>query len=147
MIVLIAVAALTVIGLAVALGFGAVARLSVHRSDPTSTVGGRALPEGEIVSDDVEHVRFDVALRGYRMDQVDEVVDRLRLRMAELEEELAAQGPRYPFFAEDGEHSGGSVSMFPVVRRDASDPASGPARLGAAHEDRQDGPADDTPKA
>ena len=36
-------------------------------------------------ADDVDAVRFDTALRGYRMDQVDDVLDRLQQRIAELE--------------------------------------------------------------
>lgn len=45
---------------------------------------------------DVDRLRFSLGLRGYRMDQVDEVLDRLRdhlaakeLRIAELESALA----------------------------------------------------------
>ncbi len=38
---------------------------------------------------DVDHVRFDTALRGYRMDQVDAVLDRLRARLAEVEADNA----------------------------------------------------------
>lgn len=34
---------------------------------------------------DIDEVRFDTALRGYRMDQVDDVLDRLQQRIAELE--------------------------------------------------------------
>ncbi len=53
---------------------------------------------GAPVPADVDRLRFSLGLRGYRMDQVDEVLDRLRdelaaknLRIAELEE-LAAAG-------------------------------------------------------
>ncbi|GAB3112980.1 hypothetical protein GCM10027055_17120 [Janibacter alkaliphilus] len=34
---------------------------------------------------DIDEVRFDTALRGYRMDQVDDVLDLLQARIAELE--------------------------------------------------------------
>lgn len=40
---------------------------------------------------DVTAVRFDTAFRGYRMDQVDVVLDQLRDRIAQLEEEAAAE--------------------------------------------------------
>ncbi len=42
------------------------------------------LPEGRLAADDVAAVRFTTAVRGYRMDEVDAVLARLR-------EELAAR--------------------------------------------------------
>lgn len=39
---------------------------------------------------DIDGIRFDTALRGYRMDQVDEVLDTLRSRLVEQEETIAA---------------------------------------------------------
>jgi DivIVA domain-containing protein len=53
-------------------------------ADATSTQGAPSLPDG-FASDEVSAVRFDTALRGYRMDQVDAVLDRLQARIAELE--------------------------------------------------------------
>jgi DivIVA domain-containing protein len=61
------------------------------------------LPAGEIDGDDVRQLRFQQAIRGYRMDEVDWVLDRLAdeldragaqrdgllARVAELESELA----------------------------------------------------------
>lgn len=40
---------------------------------------------------DVDHVRFSLGLRGYRMDQVDEVLDDLRDQIASKEEQLASK--------------------------------------------------------
>ena len=58
------------------------------RYDPlaaaTTTQSDPALSEG-FASDEISSVRFDTALRGYRMDQVDAVLDRLQARIAELE--------------------------------------------------------------
>ncbi|NGN82859.1 DivIVA domain-containing protein [Arthrobacter silviterrae] len=57
------------------------------------------LPAGAVPAD-IDRLRFALGLRGYRMDQVDEVLDRLRdelaakdSRIAELEAALAAGGP------------------------------------------------------
>lgn len=36
-----------------------------------------ALPAGEVTRSDVDGLRFTLALRGYRMDEVDAVLDRL----------------------------------------------------------------------
>lgn len=45
-------------------------------------------------ADDVDRVRFSLGLRGYRMDQVDEVLERLRDRLAEQDAEIARLGRR-----------------------------------------------------
>ncbi|MDO5628376.1 MAG: DivIVA domain-containing protein [Mobilicoccus sp.] len=91
--VVLVVCALVVVGLAVALAFGGLSRLSVHAPEATSSAGGRPLPSGEFFSEDLDGVRFDTALRGYRMDQVDATIERLRDRLAELEDELAGAAP------------------------------------------------------
>lgn len=66
------------------------------------------LPAGELDGEDVRELRFQQALRGYRMDEVDWVLDRLAdeldrsgverdgllARVAELEAELAGAGMR-----------------------------------------------------
>ena len=57
------------------------------------------LPDGPVSADDVESVLFAVGFRGYRMDQVDDVLDRLGRelterdsRITELERLLALPG-------------------------------------------------------
>ena len=59
---------------------------------PVTTQPDTGLAE-DFVSRDVATVHFDTALRGYRMDQVDGVLDRLQDRLAEQERELAALRP------------------------------------------------------
>lgn len=51
----------------------------------TTTAGDPRLGEG-FHAHEVTGVRFDTAFRGYRMDQVDVVLDQLRDRIAQLEE-------------------------------------------------------------
>jgi DivIVA domain-containing protein len=68
--------------------------------DPERSPRG-ALPAGEVGRPDVDALRFTLALRGYRMDEVDDVIDRLLdeldrrdARIAELEQPTpAADGP------------------------------------------------------
>ena len=48
------------------------------------------LPEGPVQPEDVDAVRFSVGLRGYRMDEVDAVLARLREELRERDEELEA---------------------------------------------------------
>src|SRR5262245_54805666 len=57
-------------------------------SEPTMTQSDPRLGEG-FASRDIATVRFDTALRGYRMDQVDAVLDQLQDRIAELEARAA----------------------------------------------------------
>ncbi|GAA8847663.1 hypothetical protein DUHN55_24150 [Helicobacter pylori] len=54
-------------------------------AEPVASAPHHGLPESDFAASDVDAVRFDTALRGYRMDQVDEVLDRLQQRLAELE--------------------------------------------------------------
>jgi DivIVA domain-containing protein len=77
------------------------------------------LPAGEIDGDDVRVLRFQQALRGYRMEEVDWVLDRLAdeldragverdgllARVAELESELSAGGGPDHHRAEHEHHS------------------------------------------
>jgi DivIVA domain-containing protein len=53
-------------------------------SDPTTTQADPILSD-DFGSGEIAAIRFDTALRGYRMDQVDAVLDRLQTRIAELE--------------------------------------------------------------
>ena len=64
--------------------------------DPERSPRG-TLPAGEVGRADVDALRFTLALRGYRMDEVDDVIDRLLdeldrrdARIAELERPAAA---------------------------------------------------------
>ncbi len=53
-------------------------------AEATTTQADPILSE-EFGPGEISAVRFDTALRGYRMDQVDAVLDRLQTRIAELE--------------------------------------------------------------
>jgi DivIVA domain-containing protein len=78
------------------IGFTAAAvmgRISGFMADPTSSRSFDGLPSGSFSTDDLVHLRLDQALRGYRMDQVDEVIDALCERVRALESEVAARGP------------------------------------------------------
>lgn len=59
-------------------------------AEPTSSQSFGGLPAGSLSSDDLAELHFDQALRGYRMDQVDEVIDALGARLSELETRLAS---------------------------------------------------------
>jgi DivIVA domain-containing protein len=76
---------LAVIGLVAAVAAG---RIGGGLDDPASSLPGRGLPPGPFTLQDVDRVRFSPALRGYRMDEVDDVVDRLVDELRRLEDEV-----------------------------------------------------------
>lgn len=56
--------------------------------EPTTTVPALQLPSGRFTAADLDRLRFSTGLRGYRMDEVDEVLDRLSGELREREAEL-----------------------------------------------------------
>jgi DivIVA domain-containing protein len=56
--------------------------------EPVTSLPPVLLPE-EAKPDDVDRVRFALGLRGYRMDQVDQVLDDLRDQLAAKDAEIA----------------------------------------------------------
>ena len=48
------------------------------------------LPDGPVSPADVEAVRFAIGLRGYRMDQVDDVLDRLGREITARDDRISA---------------------------------------------------------
>ncbi|WP_347350613.1 DivIVA domain-containing protein [Intrasporangium sp.] len=54
----------------------------------TSTLSHEPLPDDELTDADLENLRFDVAVRGYRMSEVDAVIGRLRRELKEKDEQL-----------------------------------------------------------
>ena len=77
--------------LAVIAAVGAVAAGAIRGglSEPESSVPDTGLPEGPVEPGDVGGLRFALAFRGYRMDQVDDVLDRLSVELSERDAEIA----------------------------------------------------------
>lgn len=73
---------------------GAVAAVAVARLDvpgvpePVVTTSVQPLPSGPVGAADVHDLRFDQAVRGYRMEQVDSVLARLAGELAERDAEI-----------------------------------------------------------
>jgi DivIVA domain-containing protein len=74
-------------------------------ADPTSSQSFIGLPDGRPTADALAQVHFDQALRGYRMDQVDTVIDSLSARLLELETEVASRADTGAAVPEVGEPS------------------------------------------
>jgi DivIVA domain-containing protein len=84
--VLLALVAVAVVAVTLAAASG---RLAIDpMSPPVRTTPPTGLPADPVAAD-LDDVRFDTALRGYRMDQVDEVLGVLRATLDERERELA----------------------------------------------------------
>lgn len=86
MIVLLLVTLALIVGLVAALLL-ARGRVSLHAAPATTSMGG-GLPAGPVTPADIEGVRFDTVVRGYRMDQVDEVLERLESELIAAHDEI-----------------------------------------------------------
>ena len=96
------IAALAVVALGVAAVVAAGGGGSMPQ-DPVRDTYAMTLPEVRLDGDAVRRLRFGVALRGYAMDQVDTVLDRLAedleardARIAELEAQLGGPDAALP---------------------------------------------------
>jgi hypothetical protein len=93
----------------------------------TTSLSHEPLPDEPIRDTDFDDLVFDVGARGYRMSQVDGVVDRLRRELREKDEEIAVlRGDNTPESAPEP-----AASAEPAEEPDAaeqSDPAVGRER-------------------
>ena len=64
-------------------------RVDGSLADSTTTMSHVPLPDDQLTPADIDELRFDTALRGYRMSEVDAVIDRLRREIGDLDDELA----------------------------------------------------------
>ena len=72
----------------VVLALGGVALLAAGRGTPMAEVyddrpDSTVPADGPLVADDVRRVRFSLAFRGYRMSEVDALLDRVAKQLAE----------------------------------------------------------------
>jgi DivIVA domain-containing protein len=68
-----------------------------HMSEPVPDRPDLALPgTGQLGRGDVDRVRFSVGVRGYRMDEVDDVLDRLAQEIEAREQRIAQLEGRAP---------------------------------------------------
>ena len=83
---LLLIVALTLVGAVAAVATG---RIRGGLEPPTTSRPYRPLPDGPLQPGDIDAVRFSAGLRGYRMDEVDRVLERLRDTLADRDAELA----------------------------------------------------------
>lgn len=82
---------LAVVAVAVLAGVAVAASGRGAMTEPVPDSPARGLPDGPLEPGDLDAVRFPMALRGYRMAEVDAVLDRLRDELARARQ---ATGPR-----------------------------------------------------
>jgi DivIVA domain-containing protein len=81
---------------------------------------------------DVEQVRFSLCLRGYRMDQVDQVLDELRDQLAARDAELDEMRIRLAALEQVGEQASEAAPPAPGGGTAMDEPGSGNGASGAA---------------
>ena len=84
--ILLLLALLAVLGVVavVATGRGGAMADAEHDRSPRGE-----LPPGEVRRDDIDGLRFSLGFRGYRMSEVDDVLDRLAAELAERDRRIA----------------------------------------------------------
>jgi DivIVA domain-containing protein len=91
--------AMVIVGVAVAVNQPESSMPDVERDAPPM-----GLPDDRpMTPDDVDRVRFSVALRGYRMSDVDEALDRLRTEIAARDARIRQLEASVPDDVPDGE--------------------------------------------
>lgn len=95
----IAVVAIAALGVAAVAAAGGVGEMS---GEPVHDVYRQSLPEGPLTADDVRAARFGLSLRGYAMDQVDDLLERLAAEIADRDATIAALGGRAVTAGEPG---------------------------------------------
>lgn len=88
--------AVVLVGLTVAAVLG---RVDGTLREPTSSLSYVPLPGDRITPDDINALRIDTAMRGYRMEQVDEVIERLAGEIEALTAQLQLLAPGEPVAA------------------------------------------------
>ncbi len=63
-------------------------RVDGSLADATTTMSHVPLPDDPLTPGDLDGLRFDTVTRGYRMSQVDGVIDRLRREIGDLQAQL-----------------------------------------------------------
>lgn len=107
------------IAVVAAIVFGAVAfalgRADGMRPAPPDT-GEVGVPDGQVTADAIERTRFGLSFRGYRMGEVDAVLDRLRDEIARRDAELdlpAADPDDEAEHSDDGAERLGDAQTWP----------------------------------
>jgi len=100
-------------------------------SEPEPDGVAEPLPDHPLSADDLDRARFDVVLRGYRMDQVDALVNRVSSDLSQLQE-----------YVDSLEGQLAAARGRPTAPPSAAEPADEPVDRADARDDRADATAD-----
>ena len=100
--------------------------------EPASSLPDVGLPDGELQGSDLTDVRFSLGLRGYRMDEVDRVLDRAAAELDARDLEIARLRGEL-----DGSSGAATVVGFPAT--DGAMAATTDAETRATMDDSTDG--------
>ncbi len=115
--------AVVLVGVTVAAVLG---RVDGTLPEPTTALSYVPLPGDRITPDDIDALRIDTAFRGYRMEQVDEVIERLAAEIAVLQEQVQLVSGSEPM-ASDPALPAVSDPALPAASDPALPTASDPA--------------------
>ncbi len=90
---LLLLAAVVAVGVVAAVAAG---RIGGGLQEPARSRPDHALPPGPLTDADLGSVRFNVGLRGYRMDEVDVVLDRAQAEIRARDAQIAELTLRLP---------------------------------------------------
>jgi DivIVA domain-containing protein len=107
---------------------GAVAILAAGRDDAMGEVyddrPDRGIPTGRpLTADDLDAVRLSTAVRGYRMDEVDALIDRLRADLIARERHEEASGHEVPAIVDNAHDDPSPAPADESPERPIEDPA------------------------
>ncbi|WP_121254954.1 DivIVA domain-containing protein [Nocardioides ferulae] len=93
----------------IVLAMGVVAVVAAGRGEPLAPAyddrpDARVPADGPLVADDLRRVRFSLALRGYRMSEVDALLDRLAAQLEQGQAAAEVSGDTPPDPEVRGEH-------------------------------------------
>ena len=95
----------------------------------TTSLSHEPLPDEPIRDSDFDDLVFDVGARGYRMSQVDGVVDRLRRELREKDAEIAVlRGDEAPVASDEADEADGAAAAAEAA--EAADPVEPGEPLG-----------------
>jgi DivIVA domain-containing protein len=112
-------------------GAGLPSLLGGGLEDPPANLPPVLLP-AHAGPEDVNQLRFSLGLRGYRMDQVDQVLDELRDQLAARDAELDEMRIRLAALEQVGEQASEAASPAPGGGTAMDEPGSGNGASGAA---------------
>ena len=128
---------LAVLAVLAGIALAAAGRVTSLPDAPPDRAPTGVLPPSEFETADIERLRFSLAFRGYRMDEVDDVLDRLTAELAERDARIAELEQGGPLADKDVDVPAASPSTSPPSAAAGAVPAAPVTTAGPAPEDER----------